>query len=325
MTIVSGRLEWQERPEPVPGPSQLAVAVRAAGINGADLWQRMGSYPAPEGVPPDVPGLELTGDVVSIGPGTTRFGVGDRVMALVGGGAQSEVALTDETTALPMPDGITWEEGGGFMEAYATAHDALYTQCELRSGERVLVTGAAGGVGSAAVQLASAFGAHVTASARNAESHEELMRLGAQAAVLPEHAESGGPYDVILELVSGPSLSMSLAALATGGRIAVIGVGAGARVEVDLMVLMRRRGRIHGSTLRSRSLQERSAVVAALGEAALPLLDAGRIVVPVETTFPMADASAAYDRFGAGGKIGKIVLVTGQASEAIGRPTTPHR
>lgn len=311
MTIVSGDLVWEERSEPVPGPSQLAVAVRAAGINGADLWQRMGSYPAPDGVPSDVPGLELAGEVVAIGPGSTRFGVGDRVMALVGGGAQSDVALTDETTALALPDGISWEEGGGFMEAYATAYDALYTQCELRSGERVLVTGAAGGVGSAAVQLASVFGAHVTASARNADSHEELVRLGAHDAVLPEHAEIFAPFDVVLELVSGPSLSMSLAALATGGRIAVIGVGAGARVEVDLMVLMRRRGRIHGSTLRSRTLQERAAVVAALGDATLPLLRSGRIVVPVAATFPMADANAAYDRFSAGGKIGKIVLVTG--------------
>ena len=311
MTIVSGDLAWEERAEPEPGPLQLAVAVRAAGINGADLWQRMGSYPAPDGVPSDVPGLELAGEVVAVGPGSTRFGVGDPVMALVGGGAQSEVALTDEATALALPPGISWEEGGGFMEAYSTAHDALYTQCELRPGESVLVTGAAGGVGTAAVQLASALGANVTASARNADSHEELMRLGAHAAVLPEQVDSFGPYDVVLELVSGPSLTTSLAALATGGRVAVIGVGAGARVEVDLMLLMRRRGRIHGSTLRSRTLRERSAVVAALGDTALPLLHQGRVVVPVAATFPMAHASAAYEFFAQGGKVGKVVLVTG--------------
>ena len=310
MTIVHGGLVWAERSGPVPGPSQLAVAVRAAGINGADLWQRQGSYPAPDDrVPPDVPGLELAGEVVAVGPGTTHFAVGDRVMALVGGGAQAEVAVTDAATALTLPDTISWEEGGGFMEAYATAHDALFTQCGLRPGERVLVTGAAGGVGTAAVQLASAFGADVTASARNARTHEELLKLGARAAVAPEQDTGPDAYDVVLELVSGPSLSRSLAALATGGRIAVIGVGAGARVEVDLLALMARRGRIHGSMLRSRTLRERGAVVAALGEVVLPLLADGRIAVPVAAALPMSDAELAYDRFAAGGKVGKIVLV----------------
>ncbi len=311
VTILSGDLAWVERPEPVPGPSQLAVAVRAAGINGADLWQRMGSYAAPDGVPPDVPGLELAGEVVAIGPGTTRFVVGDRVTALVGGGAQAEVAVTDEATALALPDGVSWVEGGGFMEAYATAHDALFTQCGVRTGERVLVTGAAGGVGTAAVQLASALGAEVTASARNVESHEQLLHLGAHAAIEPAQVAAEAPYDVVLELVAGPSLSTSLAALAPWGRIAVIGVGAGARVEVDLLVLMARRGRLLGSMLRSRSLRERGAVVDALGAVALPLLRAGRVGVPVAATFPMAEATAAYDRFAAGGKLGKIVLLTG--------------
>jgi NADPH:quinone reductase len=310
VTIVGGSLEWVERPEPVPGPSQLVVAVRAAGINAADLWQRRGSYAAPGGrVPPDVPGLEFAGEVVGLGLGTSRFDVGDRVMALVGGGAQAEVALTDEATALALPDGLSWEEGAGFMEAYATAHDALFTQCGLRPGERVLVTGAAGGVGTAAVQLASALGAEVIASARNAGSHRQLLELGAHSAVLPEDAAASGPYDTVLELVAGPSLSMSLTALASGGRISVIGIGAGARVEVDLLVLMARRGRIHGSMLRSRTLLERGSVVALLGEVALPLLAAGRLAVPVAGVLAMADAEAAYDRFAAGGKFGKLVLV----------------
>ena len=309
VAIVGGALVWVERPEPVPGPSQLAVAVRAAGINGADLWQRLGAYPAPEGVPPDVPGLELAGEVVGVGPGASRFAVGDRVMALVGGGAQAEAAVTDEATALALPDGIGWEEAGGFMEAYATAHDALLTQCGMHSGDRVLVTGAAGGVGTAAVQLASALGAEVTASARNAGTHEQLLRLGAHTAIQPDQAVASGPYDVVLELVAGPSLSSSLTALATGGRIAVIGVGAGANVEVDLRLLMARRGRIHGSMLRNRTLPERGAVVAALAAAALPLLSTGRIGVPIEAALPMADPEAAYERFSAGGKVGKVVLV----------------
>ncbi len=246
--------------------------------------------------------------VLGVGPGTSRFAVGDRVMALVGGGGQAEVAVTDEATALALPDGVSWEQGGGFMEAYATAHDALCTQCGLRPGERVLVTGAAGGVGTAAVQLASALGAEVTASARDAGTHTALLALGARIAIEPDQTLASGPYDVVLELVSGASLSSSLAALSSGGRIAIIGVGAGARVEVDLLVLMARRGRIHGSMLRSRTLPERGAVVAALGALALPLLRAGRIGVPVVASLPMADAEAAYDQFAAGGKIGKIVL-----------------
>src|SRR5437016_1491170 len=185
VTIVEGGLVWRERPDPSPGTGELLVAVRAAGINGADILQRHGLYPAPPGVPPDVPGLELAGEVVGLGPGVQGFGVGDRVMAVVGGGGQAELAVVHERTALAVPDGVPWEAAGGFPEVFTTAHDALFTQCGLAAGERVLVHGAAGGVGIAAVQLAHASGARVTATVRKPELHDAVGELGADDVLAP--------------------------------------------------------------------------------------------------------------------------------------------
>ena len=222
-------LEWAERPDPVPGDYDLLVAVGAAGLNGADLIQRIGFYPPPAGIPEDIPGLEMAGEVVAVGARTSRFGVGDRVMALVGGAAQAELALTDERTALQVPDELDLEAAGAFMEAAATAFDALFTQAGLGAGERLLVTGAAGGVGTCAVQLGEAAGATVIASTRHRELNNDLVELGAVAAVLPAQYAEFGPFDVILELVGGPGLAESVASLATGGRLVVIGVGAGSR------------------------------------------------------------------------------------------------
>ena len=164
IVIEDGRLAWRERPDPAPGDHELLVAVRAAGVNGADLAQRRGAYPAPPGWPPDIPGLEMAGEVVAAGARVTRFAPGDRVMALVGGGAQATLATVDEAHALAVPVGVAWPEAGGFMEVYATAFDALFAQAGLALGERILVTGAAGGVGCAGVQLAAIAGAHVVAS-----------------------------------------------------------------------------------------------------------------------------------------------------------------
>jgi NADPH:quinone reductase-like Zn-dependent oxidoreductase len=310
VTIVEGELQWAGHPDPVPGDNDVLMAVRAAGINAADLMQRRGFYPAPAGSPPDIPGLELAGEVVALGPRVTRFAVGDRVMAVVGGGAQAEMATVDERCLLAVPDGLSWEEAGGFPEAFSTAHDALFTQCGLAMGERVLVTAAAGGVGTAGVQLAAAAGALVVASVRRPEHHEAVKALGAITAVEPEAALRSGPFDVALELVGGSSLPAVLDALAVGGRIVVIGVsGGGARTELDLLTLMQRRARISASTLRSRSLFDKAAVAAAVEAHVLPHLVSGRIRVPVHTTFAMDDAGAAYEHFAAGGKLGKIILL----------------
>jgi NADPH:quinone reductase-like Zn-dependent oxidoreductase len=315
VTVVDGDLRWDEHPDPEPGDTELVVAVRAAGINAADLLQRKGFYPAPPGSPPDIPGMELAGEVVAVGRRVAGFAVGDAVMGLVGGGAQAELAVIDECCALAVPPGLPWAEAGGFPEGFATAYDALFTQCGLSVGDRVLVTGAAGGVGTAGVQLAAAAGASCVASVRHAELRSALVALGAAEAAAPDDALGLGPYDDVLELVGAASVPGVLGAMAVGGRMSVIGVGGGSRVEVDLLTVMQRRLRVSGSTLRARSLVEKAMVTSAVRAHALPLLASATVRVPVAATVPMAQAVDAYERFARGGKLGKIVLVAPEAAE----------
>jgi NADPH:quinone reductase len=313
VTVADGALVWREHPDPVPGSQELLVAVRAAGLNGADMLQRRGLYPAPPGSPPDIPGMELAGEVLATGSACTRFAPGDRVMAVVGGGGQAERAVIHERTALPVPDRLSWPEAGGLPEVFTTAHDALFTQCALTIGERVLVHGAAGGVGLAGVQLAACAGAHVVATVRDNARHADVARIGQScgsvAVVAPDAFVEHGPYDVVLEVVGAPNIPADLDALAVGGRIAVIGVGGGARAELNLLALMGTRGRVHGSTLRARPLEQKADAAQLVDRHVLPLVAQGRIQVPVDATYPMPDASDAYDRFAAGRKLGKIVLV----------------
>ena len=313
VTISDGRLVVAERPDPQPGRGELLVRVAAAGINGADLHQLRGAYPAPPGSPADIPGLELAGEVAATGPGVDRFRPGDRVMAVVGGGGQAELAVVHERTAIPVPDGLGWPEAGGFPEVVTTAHDALFTQAGLGLGDRLLVHGAAGGVGTAAVQLGAAAGARVVAGVRNPGHHQAVAELGAAVVADPAQAFEHGPFDVILELVGAPNFPANLDALATGGRLLVIGVGAGATVDIDLRKLMTRRTRVLGSHLRSRPLEEKADAARRVEHQALPLVAGGRLRIPVAATFPLEEAQEAYDRFTAGGKLGKLVLVTGSA------------
>ncbi|HUE05794.1 MAG TPA: zinc-binding dehydrogenase [Acidimicrobiales bacterium] len=307
--IRNNELHWEEHDDPVPGDTELLVSVQAAGINSADLVQRVGLYPAPPGWPPDIPGMEMAGEVVAVGRAVTLFAPGDRVMALVGGGAQAELAFVDEMHALTVPDGLEWPESGGFCEAFATAYDALFTQGDLQMGERVLVSGGAGGVGTAGVQLAAAAGAHVTATVRNPDHHDAVRELGADVVIEPGKEGDHGPYDVVLELVGQASLTAVLPHMAPWSRVVVIGTGSGGRMEIELMQLMMQRIRIGGSTLRSRSRQEKADVVAAVRTHVMPLLVSGRLRVPVADTYPLAEANTAYERFAAGGKLGKVVLV----------------
>jgi len=307
--IRDGRLWWEEHEDPEPGDTELLVAVRAAGINNADIAQRAGQYPAPPGWPQDIPGMDLAGEVVRVGRQVTLFAPGDRVMAVVGGGAQATLARVDESHALAVPDVVTWPEAGGFPEVFTTAYDALFTQAGLQMGERVLVSGAAGGVGTAGVQLAAAAGATVTATVRDAARRDGVAALGASAVLAPGSEADGGPYDVVLELVGAPSLEAVLPHLATGARVVVIGVGGGARTDLSLYSLMGTRSRIGGSMLRGRSRSEKADVAAAMAAHVVPVLAAGRIRVPVCETFPLSEAQAAYDRFVEGAKLGKVVLV----------------
>ena len=309
VTIQDGNLVTEGRPDPDPGKGELLVRVRGAGLNGADMLQRRGAYPAPPGSPPDIPGLELAGEVAALGPGATRFGEGERVMAVVGGGGQAELAVVHERAAMPVPDGVDWPQAGGLPEVFTTAHDAVFSQAGLRPGEHLLVHGAAGGVGTAAVQLGRAAGARVTATVRREELRSEVEQLGARA-IDPEGFAEQGPYDVILELVGGSNLAGNLQSLATGGRIAIIGVGGtGPKAEINLLAVMQKRARIHGSTLRARPLEGKAIAMRLVEKEVLPLFAEGRLTVPVAETFSLDQAEQAYARFAAGGKLGKIVLL----------------
>jgi NADPH:quinone reductase-like Zn-dependent oxidoreductase len=308
VVIRENRLHWEEHEDPVPGDTELLVSVHAAGLNSADLVQRAGFYPAPPGWPQDIPGMEMAGEVVATGRQVTLFAPGDRVMAVVGGGAQATLARVDEQHALAVPASLPWPEAGGFPEVFSTAYDALFTQADLRLGERVLITGAAGGVGTAGVQLAAEAGATVVGTVRDPERRHDVAALGADVVVAPGEEGTAGPYDVVLELVGQASLTGVLPHLATWSRVVVIGVGSGGRMEIDLMQLMTKRARIGGSTLRSRSDQEKAAVVVNMSRHVLPALTAARLRVPVCATYPMADAESAYERFAAGAKFGKVVL-----------------
>jgi NADPH:quinone reductase len=251
--------------------------------------------------------MELAGEVAALGAGAERFSVGRRVMAIVGGGAQAELAVVQERQLMPVPDSLDWPGAGGLPEVFTTAHDALFTQAQLLAGERLLVHGGAGGVGTAAIQLGRAAGAEVTATVRREELREPVAELGARAIPCEGFAEHG-PFDVILELVGAPNLAENLLALRTGGRVAVIGVGAGATAEINLLALMGKRARIHGSTLRARPLEEKALVARRLEHEVLPLFDRGLLRVPVAETFPLDRAADAYERFAAGAKLGKVVL-----------------
>jgi NADPH:quinone reductase len=309
-TIREGEVVVAERLAPEPGAGELLVRVLAAGLNGADMLQRAGAYPAPPGAPADIPGLELAGEVAAIGPRVERFGEGDRVMAIVAGGAQAELAVSHERVAMPVPAGLDWPAAGGLPEVFTTAHDALFTQAGLSAGERLLVHGGAGGVGTAGIQLGRAAGARVTATVRREELREAVADLGAEI-VPPEGFEERGPFDVILELVGAPNLSANLQALDTGGRITVIGVGGGAKGELNLLALMGKRARLHGSTLRARPLEEKAVAARAVERHVLPLFESGELRVPVAATHPLDEVAEAYERFAAGGKLGKIVLLPG--------------
>ena len=236
-TIRDKQVAVEEHADPAAGPGEVLVRVRAAGLNGADMMQRRGLYPAPPGAPADIPGLELAGEVAAAGPGAQRFEAGDRVMAIVGGGGQAELCVVHERQLMPVPRDLDWAAAGGLPEVFTTAHDALFTQAGLRPGEHLLVHGGAGGVGTAAIQLAATAGARVTATVRRGELRAAVAELGAEA-IAPEGFAERGPFDVILELVGAPNLAENLNALATGGRIATIGVSAGATGELNLLALM---------------------------------------------------------------------------------------
>ncbi len=308
--LIDGRLEVRERPTPVPGPGDVLVEVHGAGVNAADLIQRRGFYPAPPGWPTDVPGLELAGVVAAVGPGVDAGLVGRRVCAIVGGGAQATHCVVPHEHLIEVPESVDLTVAGGFAEAFITAHDALVTQAAATAADRILISGATGGVGSAAVQIGARLGATVIAVTRTPQFHRELQQLGATQTVTLDEVATLDPVDVVLELVGAAHLQLALTVLAPHARVVVIGVGGGGRVEVDLRTVMSRRATITGSTLRARSREEKALVIE---RATTDLLDdwsSGRLRVPIARVVDLADVAAAYDYFAEPGKFGKVLVRT---------------
>lgn len=298
-----------ERPDPVPGEHELLVAARFAGINTADLAQRAGSYPAPPGAPQDVPGLEVAGTVVAAGAGVLALAAGDRVFGLVGGGGLADRVVVHERHVARVPDELSDEEAAAVPEAFVTAHDALVTRGGLGLGDVLLVTGANGGVGTAAVQIGVVAGARVFASARS--RHDGLAALGGEP-VAPEDVvatvQEAGGADVVLELVGAPNLAPDLDALAPKGRIVVVGTGAGAQAGLALGKLMGKRAAIHGTVLRARPLEEKAAAVQRFAHAVVPHLASGRMRALVDRVFPAEEAAEAFEYMASAGKLGKVLL-----------------
>jgi putative PIG3 family NAD(P)H quinone oxidoreductase len=313
-TVRDGKVVVEEHPDPTPGAGECLISVKATGVNSADLLQMAGRYPAPQGSPKLIPGLELAGEILSRGRGAKRFARGERVMAIVGGGGQAELAVVHERQLMPVPDNLGWAEAGGCPEVFSTAYDALFTQSQLTMGERLLVHGGAGGVGTAAIQLGRRAGAQVTSTVRNKKLRDEVARLGATV-IAPEDFVARGPYDVVLELVGAENLKGNIDSLETEGRIVVIGVGGGAKAPINLLSLMAKRGSISASTLRQRPLEEKAQVARLLERHVLPQLGAGTMQVPVAATYPLDRVADAYAHFEKGGKLGKIVITTNEPGD----------
>jgi NADPH2:quinone reductase len=291
-----------ERPDPVPRASEVLVRATHAALNPADVVQRAGNYPAPPGSPADIPGLEVAGTVIACGEAVTSWRAGDRVFGLVGGGGLSDTVAVHERHLARIPDNLTDREAAAVPEAFITAHDAVFTRGALALGEMLLVNGASGGVGTAAVQLGVTAGARVLANSR---SHSDaLVDLGAEPCPL---SEARG-VDVVLELVGGANLPASLEALAVRGRIIVVGTGAGADAELSLRALMGRRASLMGTVLRARPMEEKAAAVQAFARSVLPQLASGRARPVIDRVFPIAEAEAAFDHLAAPGKLGKVLL-----------------
>lgn len=296
--------------------SELRIRVAGAGVNRADLLQRRGLYPPPPGAS-EILGLECAGEVIEIGSEVREFETGDRVMALLAGGGYADEVVAPAVSTMPVPDALSVVDAGGVPEVFVTAFLNLFQLGELQSDETALVHGGSGGVGTAAIQLAKRAGARVVVTAGSAERCQRCLELGADAAIdyrrhdfVPETLDiSGGRgADVILDCIGGPYLQRHLEVIATDGRLVLIGLQGGARSEIDLAQLLRKRSRIVGSTLRARPVAEKGRIVRNFQARFGDDLAAGRIRPVIDRTLPFADAGEAHRLLKAGEIFGKIVL-----------------
>ncbi len=312
-------LQIQEVEDPSPGPTEVVVEVKATAINRADLLQCLGMYPAPPGVPTDIPGLEYAGVVSSLGSNVTRWRAGDRIMGIVGGGAFAQKVVVHEREAVPIPPGMTLTDAAAVPEAFFTGFDALVLQGSLRSGERVLIHAVGSGVGTAAVQIAAAIGAEVLGTSRSQAKLEKAKPLGLSHPVLAspsaphfadkvKEATGGAGVDVVLDLVGGDYLAETLASLSSGARVLLVGLLAGAAATVELRILLAKRIKLIGTVLRSRPIEEKILLARAFERQVLPLLAARRLRPVVDSVFPAARIHEAFSRLTGNESFGKIVV-----------------
>jgi putative PIG3 family NAD(P)H quinone oxidoreductase len=312
-------IRWADTAEPSPARGEVLVRVRAAALNRADLLQRRGLYPPPAGTRPDVPGLELAGEVVRVGEGVQAWRSGDRVMAIAAGEAQAELAVVHERMLLAVPERLSLEEAGALMEAGVTSHDAMFTLGGLRPGWTVLIHAVGSGVATAAVQIAKAAGATVIGTSRTADKLERARALGLDHALLvdkdaPRFAEEvrrltgGRGCPVIVDFVGAPYAAENLAAVASRGRIVNVGTMGGPKAAVDLSVLMRSRAAIIGTVLRPRPIEEKIEATQRFGQDVLPLVARGLVKAVVDQVMPAAQARIAHERMERNESFGKLVL-----------------
>jgi len=306
----------QQRPLPAPGEGEILVKVAAAGVNRPDVMQRLGKYPPPKGAT-ELPGLEIGGEVALVGPGVTRWNKGDQVMALVVGGGYAEYCLAFASHALPVPASLSIVEAAAIPETFFTVWHNVFERGKLSAGETLLVHGGSSGIGTTAIQLGKAFGARVIVTAGSTEKCDACRKLGADLAInyntedfvaLSKQATQGCGVELILDMVGGEYVGRNYEAAAVEGRIVQIAFQTSSRVTLDLMRLMLKRLTHTGSTLRARAIADKAAIAAAVEKNVLPLLASGRVKPPIDSTFPLVQASAAHARMESGKHIGKIVL-----------------
>lgn len=306
-----------EVPKPEVRPEHIRVRVHAAGVNRADLIQRRGHYPAPAGWPANIPGLEYAGEVEAVRGGVTRWRVGDRVMGLVGGGAQAEMVVVHQDEALPIPDGLSYAEAAAIPESFLTAYDALVTRGRLQTGERVLIHAAGSGLGTAASQIAKQLGATVLGTSRSGDKLARALLYGLDIGIdtsrTPFREVVGEPVHVVLDVLGGTALADNLAVLAPQGRLVLLGFLAGSEAEVDLGPILRKRLEVIGTVMRTRGLEERIPLIAEFRERMLPLFqphqERGAVLRPVlERTYPMTQLADAHRVLEGNATFGKIVV-----------------
>lgn len=311
-------LRLAERPDPVAGPGEIRIRVRAAGVNRPDLLQRIGAYPPPPGAS-DILGLEVAGEVDQVGPvlddrATSRWRVGDRVCALLAGGGYADLAVVDARHALPIPDGVDFVTAASLPETVFTVFANVFEAGQLQPGETLLVHGATSGIGVTAIQMAKASGARVIATSRGAAKAEAAKALGADVSLdaraddLAARIADAGGADVVLDMVGAAYADLNLNALRPGGRWVVIATQTGAQAQIDMLRMMLKQAVLTGSTLRRRPADEKARLAQAVERTVWPWVASSAVRPPIDATFPLDQATLAHLRLEAGEHIGKIVL-----------------